>query len=200
MRYAPGHKAKTRARILGAAAKVFRRQGYHASGVDEVMDEAGLTAGGFYAHFDSKQALLAEALTHAAAELGAEGSTKLEGRSGRDWTDAFLARYLSASHCRNAEDGCPLVALISEVAHAGAAVKSKFETIVRSVSEQLAANARPAGSEATSERALAALALCIGGLGLARSVRDEGFAEQILEACRNQAGAILNGAPGVKAP
>ncbi len=54
-RYAFDHKEKTRARILEAAGKVFRRQGYHATGVDKVMEEAGLTAGGFYAHFDSKQ-------------------------------------------------------------------------------------------------------------------------------------------------
>ena len=61
VRYAADRKEKTRDRILGAAGRVFRRQGYHASGVDAVMAEAGLTAGGFYAHFDSKQALLAEA-------------------------------------------------------------------------------------------------------------------------------------------
>ena len=61
VRYAADRKEKTRDRILGAAGRVFRRQGYHASGVDTVMAEAGLTAGGFYAHFDSKQALLAEA-------------------------------------------------------------------------------------------------------------------------------------------
>ena len=57
MRYAADRKEKTRAKILRAAGRVFRRQGYHAAGVDKVMAEAGLTAGGFYAHFDSKQAL-----------------------------------------------------------------------------------------------------------------------------------------------
>ena len=61
VRYAPDRKEKTRAKILRAAGRVFRREGYHAAGVDKVMAEAGLTAGAFYAHFESKQALLAEA-------------------------------------------------------------------------------------------------------------------------------------------
>ena len=79
MRYTPDHKEKTRARILESAATVFRRQGYHATGVDKVMEEAGLTAGGFYAHFPSKDALLAEALEHYAAKA----SGKLDRRAGR---------------------------------------------------------------------------------------------------------------------
>ena len=70
MRYPAGHKEQTRAKILQAAGKVFRREGYHAAGVDKVMEEAGLTAGGFYAHFASKEALLAETLAPAAAEAG----------------------------------------------------------------------------------------------------------------------------------
>ncbi len=82
MRYAPDHKEKTRARIIEAAGKVFRRQGYHATGVDKVMEEAGLTAGGFYAHFDSKQALLVEALAHAGAEMGRRREAGLEELSG----------------------------------------------------------------------------------------------------------------------
>src|SRR3954465_3034223 len=111
MRYAPDQKEKTRAKILEAGGKVFRRQGYHASGVDKVMEEAGLTAGGFYAHFDSKQALLAEAVTCAAAEATGKIESGLEELSGKEWLEAFLARYLSPQHVRVPGDGCPLVAL-----------------------------------------------------------------------------------------
>lgn len=68
MRYAAGHREQTRAKIFRAAGKVFRRQGYHAAEVDKVMEEAGLTAGGFYAHFGSEEALLAETLASAAAK------------------------------------------------------------------------------------------------------------------------------------
>lgn len=83
MRYPAGHKERTRARIVRAAARVFRREGYHAAGLDKVMEEAGLTAGGFYAHFGSKEALLAEVLRPAAAGAGVPLDKELEGTAGR---------------------------------------------------------------------------------------------------------------------
>ena len=107
MRYAAGHKEQTRAKILRAAGRVFRRQGYHAAGVDKVMEEAGLTAGGFYAHFGSKEALLAETLGPAAAEAGAARDKDLEGVAGDAWVEAFVERYLSPGHRHKTEDGLP---------------------------------------------------------------------------------------------
>jgi TetR/AcrR family transcriptional regulator, transcriptional repressor for nem operon len=177
---------------------VFRRQGYHAAGVDTVMEEAGLTAGGFYAHFDSKQALLAEALAQADAAIGRRRETGLEDLSGREWIEAFLARYLDMSHRHGVEDGCPLVALISEVSRADESVKESFEAIVRNFGDRLASQARECGADKAEERALAALALCVGGLGLARSVRDDALAGRILESCREQAEEVLCG--GIRPP
>jgi TetR/AcrR family transcriptional repressor of nem operon len=193
MRYAPDQQEKTRARILEAAGKVFRRQGYHATGVDKVMEEAGLTAGGFYAHFDSKQALLVEALAHAGAEMGRRREAGLEDLPGREWIEAFLARYLDVSHRGRVEDGCPLVALLSEVSRAGEPVKQCFEALVRDLGERLSSHSRECRADDVEERVLAALAMCIGGLSLARSVRDEALAGRILGSCREQARAILCG-------
>jgi TetR/AcrR family transcriptional regulator, transcriptional repressor for nem operon len=184
MRYASGHKEQTRAKILQAAGKVFRRQGYHAAGVDKVMEEAGLTAGGFYAHFGSKEALLAETLAPAAAETGAWRDQQLEGMTGRAWVEAFVDRYLSPSHRSKAEDGCPLPALVSEIARAGVPVKASFEAIVRDLAARLEGHA---GGVLSGDRALAILALCVGGLGVARSVQDEALGERILAACRDLA-------------
>jgi TetR/AcrR family transcriptional regulator, transcriptional repressor for nem operon len=203
MRYAPDHKEKTRARILGAAGRVFRRHGYHAAGVDKVMEEAGLTAGGFYAHFESKQALLAEAVTCAAAEAIGRSEEGLEGLSGGEWIDAFLGRYLSMEHRRVIEDGCPVVALISEVSRADETVKQSFEAIVRALESKLASHASGGDTAHAEERALAALSLCVGGLGLARAVCDEGLAERILDSCRKQAKEMLSTAkpyPGSSRP
>ena len=118
MRYAPEHKEKTRTRILAAAGRVFRRLGYHAAGVDAVMAEAGLTAGGFYAHFDSKQALLAEAIEYVRAESCERRASWTGDRSGREWIEGFLGGYLSNGHRRRIENGCPLAALLSEVSRA----------------------------------------------------------------------------------
>jgi TetR/AcrR family transcriptional repressor of nem operon len=191
VRYAADRKEKTRDRILGAAGKVFRRQGYHASGVDAVMAEAGLTAGGFYAHFDSKQALLAEALEHVGAEMAERKAGSTENLSGREWVEAFLARYLNLEHCRGIEDGCPLAALVSEVARADESVKRSFETIVHGLVSEVASHARACSAGRPDERSLAAVAMCLGGLGLARAVRDEGFAERILNSCRKVAAEVL---------
>jgi TetR/AcrR family transcriptional repressor of nem operon len=195
VRYAADQKAKTRARILEAAGKVFRREGYHAAGVDKVMAEAGLTAGGFYAHFDSKEALLAEALEHAAAGMDERFAWSTEKLSGREWVEAFLARYLNLEHCQAIDDGCPLAALVSEVARAGEPVKERFEAIVRELVSEVASQSRACDSTRGDARSIAVVAMCLGGLGLARSVRDRGYAEQILKSCSRMASEIL-GADG----
>jgi TetR/AcrR family transcriptional regulator, transcriptional repressor for nem operon len=191
VRYAPEHKEKTRARILAAAGKLFRRIGYHAAGVDKVMEEAGLTAGGFYAHFDSKQALLAEAIEHSRIESGERRAAWTGGRSGRDWAQAFLGGYLGRDHRHQIEEGCPLAALISEVSRADDSAKASFEAIVRELASTLASHVEECGPADAKERALAAVALCVGGLGLARSAQDEAFAERIIRSCRKHAMELL---------
>jgi TetR/AcrR family transcriptional repressor of nem operon len=191
LRYAPDHKKKTRTRILAAATKVFRRLGYHAAGVDTVMESAGLTAGGFYAHFDSKQALLAEAIEHAGGEVSERRAAWTLGRSGREWLEAFLTGYLNNDHRRQIGDGCPLAALISEASRADEAVKASFEAMVRELEGTLASQVGWCGSADAKERALVAVALCVGGLGLARAVRDEGYAKRIILSCRKLAMKLL---------
>lgn len=186
MRYPADHKAKTRTRILDAAARLFRRRGYHASGVDAVMNEAGLTPGGFYTHFGSKEALLAGALEHAACTMADRVDASLDGLSGRAWAEAFIAYYLSESHRKAVEDGCPLAALASEVAHAGEPVRRTFESLLLRLSDRLADGGLDPG------RALAVVVLCIGGLGLARSVDDAELAAGILQSSRDLAGLALD--------
>jgi TetR/AcrR family transcriptional repressor of nem operon len=191
MRYPGDRKEKTRARILTAAGKVFRRHGYDGAGVDKIMEEAGLTAGGFYAHFDSKNALLAEALERVGGELRGRREAASQGLSGGEYLDAFLTNYLSRAHRRQLDDGCPLAALVSDVARANNSVKQSFERMLRELAGDLASQASDALDLLSEERVLAALALCVGGLGLARSVRNEGLAQRILKACRTTAKEIL---------
>jgi TetR/AcrR family transcriptional repressor of nem operon len=197
MRYAAGHKEKTRAKIVKAAGKVFRREGYHAAGVDKVMAEAGLTAGGFYAHFMSKEALLAATLEPTAAEVGGRRDKELEGVASRAWVEAFIERYLAPRHMRNTEEGCPLPALASEVARAGGPVKASFEAVVRGFAARLM---KGAGAKLSEERALAIVALCVGGLGVARSVKDDALSERILASCRELAKSSLVADPQSEAP
>jgi TetR/AcrR family transcriptional regulator, transcriptional repressor for nem operon len=192
MRYPAGQKEQTRKKILETAGRIFRRDGYQASGVDKVMLEAGLTAGGFYAHFSSKQSLLAAALVEAGTELRQRVEKSLQGLSGRGWVKGFLERYLGLEHCESSETGCPLAALVSEVSRADETVKASFEELVRTLQDALTSNTLPGGSPA-GEQALAVVSMCVGGLGLARSVKDRALAERILDACRRQAEEILCG-------
>ena len=182
MRYSPDHKEKTRAKILESAATIFRRQGYHATGVDKVMEEAGLTAGGFYAHFPSKDALLAEALEHLAAKGSSTLERGLDDASDREWVRGIVDRYLNDSHRRRPETGCPIPSLAPEVGRAGKAPRQAFERLVGSLIAKIAAHLPPEDAE---ERAIAITALCVGGMALARAVHDPGYSDRILAACRD---------------
>jgi TetR/AcrR family transcriptional repressor of nem operon len=180
MRYTPEHKEKTRAKILDSAATAFRLHGFHATGVDKVMEEAGLTAGGFYAHFPSKDALLAEALLHCAMDVKSRRDRALENRSGREWVEAFINRYLDAAHRARPENGCPIPSLAPEVARAGEAPRETFEQVIKDMITRIA-DQLP--TEDAGDRAIAILALCVGGMTLARAVREEKYSDRILAAC-----------------
>lgn len=179
MRYAAGHKEQTRTKILRAAGRVFRRLGYHAAGVDAVMREAGLTPGGFYAHFPSKEALFAEALPAAATEAAAGLGPDVVGPG------PLVDRYLSPHHHAQCEEGCPLPTLVSEVARCGDPVRAGFAGLVEGLASQIQAD-NPTDPP-TRERALALAALCVGGMAVARSVADPELADRILAACRDLA-------------
>ena len=196
MRYASGHKEQTRAKIVKAAGKVFRRDGFHAAGVDKVMEEAGLTAGGFYAHFASKEALLAASLQPTSADVVGMREKELEGVASHAWLEAFIERYLAIRHMTNTEEGCPLPALASEIARAGEPVKASFEAVVRGFAARLMEGA---GTKLTENQALAIVALCVGGLVVARSVKDHAFGEQILVSCRQLVSASLAANPTIDA-
>src|SRR4051794_7882832 len=106
MRYPADQKQKTRQRILEAAAVVFRRQGLTAGSVDKIMGEAGLTAGGFYAHFASKEALFTEMLIEALRPARVLSGKADEDVSGAERIQAIVARYLSPAHRRSIDRGC----------------------------------------------------------------------------------------------
>jgi AcrR family transcriptional regulator len=184
MRYPPDQKQKTRERILAAAAVVFRRLGYQGGGVDAVMREAGLTSGGFYSHFASKEALFAETLPHALKQTRTLTGPDFDHLSGPEWVRAVAERYLSPGHRRLVDQGCPLPALLPEVARASRQSRQAFENVLREVVASVASRLGPAGDRPAIDQALALLSLLVGGMMLARAVADETLADQILAACR----------------
>jgi TetR/AcrR family transcriptional repressor of nem operon len=196
MRYSPDHKEKTRARILESATTAFRRHGYHATGVDTVMEEAGLTAGGFYAHFASKDALLAEALEYYSTKASGKLTAGLEDRSGAEWVELMVDRYLATGHRARPETGCPLPSLAAEVSRAGEAPRRAFERLVSDLIAKIATHL-PQGEDG-DDRAIVMAALCVGGMTLARGVHDPGFSDHILAACRDFAHENFQDGPDPK--
>lgn len=186
MRYAKEQKAETRNRILTAAARLFRESGYDGVGVDAIMNGAGLTAGGFYAHFRSKEALFAEAMTAALEPSKALRATERDGPDATEPLDGLIKGYLSRKHRDSVGEGCPLPALTSDVARQSDATRESYERqFLRFLNEieQLL----PEGLSASRERALAIIAQCVGGLMLSRAVKNEKLSDQILKSCRHAA-------------
>jgi TetR/AcrR family transcriptional repressor of nem operon len=184
MRYSREHKQQTHERILAAAGKVFREHGYTGAGIDSIMDEAGLTPGGFYAHFASKEALLAETIVYALRQVNAQFLQELEDREGLDWLRSLVTLYLSKRHCDAVAEGCAIPTLISELGRAGPKAKKAFESYLRAFLRKIQQKLATMEGQAATDRALATLALCVGGLALARAVESPGLSKQILKACR----------------
>jgi TetR/AcrR family transcriptional repressor of nem operon len=187
MRYGEEHKAKTRQKILTAAARLFREFGYDGVGVDAIMAEAGLTAGGFYAHFPSKRALFDEALATAlAASNATQPAAKSTGADEAGQLRLTIKSYLSRQHRDQIADGCPLPALTPDAARGGEASRENYERQLLQYVKRLEA-LLPAGAAARRDIALALMAQLVGGLMLARAVKDERLSDRILKACRQAA-------------
>jgi TetR/AcrR family transcriptional regulator, transcriptional repressor for nem operon len=183
MRYSPEHKQVTRRKILDAALTVFRREGFEGAGVDAVMAEAGLTAGGFYAHFKSKEALFAEALIDAIKNARLIRGLEDEGIVGPQRIRNLVGKYLSPAHRRFVTRGCPMPPLLGELARQNEAVRRDFQSVLLDVVGSLAPHFADE-SQPREDQGLALLAMLIGGLSLSRAVADEALGNRILAACR----------------
>ncbi len=139
MRKSREETARTRQRIVETAAREFRRGGIASTGVAEVMAAAGLTQGGFYRHFESKDALVRESLGSALDSLAASIESSIGGRSGRAAVLAVIDAYLSAQH-RDSSSSCPFVALGSELARESGSVRDAATDGFRRLADVIARN------------------------------------------------------------
>jgi TetR/AcrR family transcriptional repressor of nem operon len=187
VRYAPGHKKQTRRRIVSAAARRFRERGYRAAGVDEVMKAAGLTPGGFYAHFPSKQALLAETLGLSLDQIRQTLLAGLDDLQGAEWMRAVVGRYLSRSHRDHPAEGCSLPALAAEIGREGRRPRRALQGYLQQLVAELAPRTPPAPGLDPEDRLLATLGLMVGTLLLSRAVDDEALSDRLLRAARRLA-------------
>lgn len=179
MRYRRGHKAGTRQRILGSAARLFTARGYAATSIDDVMRGCGLTRGAFYAHFASKGELYREAVRRAAAQGGLAADA-----TGRVGDDAWIGEALSG-----AAEGAGLAFLAKDLASDEPEVRRACGGAIRLLSRRLLGRAgRAPGDEGT---ALPVLAMVVGAMTLARTLGDAALRERLLAACREQAVEML---------
>ena len=187
MRTSREEAARTRARIVRSAAALFKRDGIHATGLAGLMADAGLTHGGFYGHFESKEQLVAEACELAFAEsLERIVELAVAAPPSRRFR-TFVDEYLSDAHRDNAKSGCGFAALGAELGRADAATREAttraFENFVATIATFL-----PDASPATAADAARAVAsTLIGALTIARSVSDERVSTSILESARKSA-------------
>ncbi|HUC62753.1 MAG TPA: TetR/AcrR family transcriptional regulator [Alphaproteobacteria bacterium] len=193
----PKRKAASRARILAAASRRLRRDGLAAATVAEIMADAGLTHGGFYAHFPDKAALVASALEAAMAESRAGWIEGLERLAPEEAQRQILGRYLSRAHREARGTGCPMAALGAELARADAGTRKGFEAALAATAAALEPHLAGNALDPKS-RAFAVIALSVGGLTLARMVDDASLADAILLACRRLALTALSPAASAR--
>ena len=176
MSYSPKHKRETREKILESARRLFNRDGYSGVSIDEIMTEAGLTHGGFYRHFSGKDELYAAAVrqflckkTPAAWQMRREPTAVTKSHAQR-----VVDAYFSRQHFDDHDGCCPLLATASDVERRGEMVKAAYQEVVEQMVKVFEDHLR--GPRA-HERALALVALCVGGMVLARNVCDADLAE-----------------------
>jgi len=184
MPYSPKQKRDTREKILESARRLFNRKGYAGVSIEEIMNDAGLTHGGFYRHFTGKDELYAAAVRQfLCTKTPAAWQTRRQPRAvTKPRAQRIVDAYFSRQHFDDHEGCCPLLGTASDVQRSGEAVKAAYQEVVEQmvkVFEDHLDEPRP------HDRALALVALCVGGMVLARNVGDPALADE----CRRTAHA-----------
>jgi len=170
-RYSNEHKSQTRERILAAADKVIKARGVEASSVEAVMREAGLTVGGFYAHFPSKEALAQEALWYS-LERSVDGllAQLAPIKDKREWARALIDRYLAQVEDPALEHACPMTLLLPDLARADPDAQNAFAVRTGVLLNRIAENFPEVPGMSRREAALAVYTSCAGAVSIARAV------------------------------
>ncbi|MBA4502588.1 TetR/AcrR family transcriptional regulator [Marinobacterium marinum] len=182
-------RAESRDRILLSAERLFTAFGFERISIDQVMQDAGMTRGAFYAHFRSKQELYSEAILSAARRMGVQHPADVE---------ALIRRYLSPEHLGREKGSCPLAFLVSDIGQRDQPIRDSYTQVFSA----LVAKVSGAPDAEFNEAALRTVVLMVGGVAVARALNDPVLAEEVLAACR--AGAlsetasvpVRNGVPG----
>jgi AcrR family transcriptional regulator len=179
-------KEATHERIVKVAARAIRRSGYAGTGVADIMKEAGLTHGGFYAHFASRDALLAEAADCAGAEAVRVSSDIAAAAAPGQSLQALMRAYLSQQHLEDVEHGCPVAALGSEMHRQAPEVRHAATRHIKEMIDLVARQLPDWGTPGAHEQAMFIVCSMIGTLVMARAVDDPRLSDILREATLRQ--------------
>lgn len=175
-------KEASHERIVGAAARAIRRSGYNGTGVADIMKEAGLTHGAFYAHFESREAMLAEAADYAGAQANAAAAKIISAVPSEHALKTLVETYLSKEHVDAIEAGCPVSALGSEMPRQSPEVRRAATLRIKEMIDLIARQLPDWGQPSAHERALVMVASMVGTLILARAVDDSALSNALRNA------------------
>ncbi len=189
-RYGKEHKAATRRRIIEAAGRRLKRDGIDGSGVSTLMADAGLTNGAFYAHFASKEDLVA---TTVADQLHQQLERYRAQAVDREGFEQLVREYLSIEHRDDPEHGCPSAALLDEIGRSSETTRHAYTDGVLGLVDQIASILAPDDPPSARGQTLSLFALLIGTLQLSRALADRRLADEVLERGIENALALLPG-------
>jgi AcrR family transcriptional regulator len=187
-RYGKQHKQATRRRILEAAGRRLKRDGIDGAGIATLMADAGLTNGAFYAHFASKDDLVATAVADQLRNQRESLGTLAPGRAG---VEQYVREYLSVQHRDNPDDGCPSAALLDEIGRCTQATKRAYTDGLLAMVDDIAARLAPQDPPSARAKTLSVFALMVGTLQLSRALADRQLADQVLDQGIHNALALL---------
>jgi TetR/AcrR family transcriptional repressor of nem operon len=191
-RYAKEHKGQTRARILAASDRLLKERGAEAASIDAVMKDAGLTVGGFYAHFESKDDLARETLLYGLeASMDRLLAALAHIADDRAWIRALIHHYLHQVDEPDLARACPLTLLLPEVTRGGAAFQAAFSERTAALLKRVAHRFPPAAGMSPREVAIAVFASCAGAVAFARTIPAPQARERVLNATETMLAATL---------
>lgn len=191
MRYAENHKQETHQRLLEIAAKTLREKGPDRLGVAEVMRAAGLTHGGFYTHFRSKDALVAEAMREIFAQMAGRSQKLVAGLPPRHALATFIDSYVSSSHRDSPAEGCPVAGLNSDLPRQSKKIRDAFDEGVKLMVAAMEKRIADAGLDNAHALAPAIISAMVGAVSLSRAVTDKNLSDELLAAARGSIKARL---------
>jgi TetR/AcrR family transcriptional regulator, transcriptional repressor for nem operon len=187
-RYGKEHKQATRQRIIEAAGRRFKRDGFDGSGIATLMADAGLTNGAFYAHFTSKEDLVAATV---AEQLRAQSASLSALAPDHTGLEQYVRAYLSVEHRDNPEEGCSCAALLDEIGRCTDATRQAFTDGMLIFIDDMAARLVPDDPEPARAKVLGVFATMVGTLQFSRALADRRLADDILEQGVDNALALL---------